>query len=104
MFAITRDGTLELKRSYFDRSPIVFKDQNGTEVDFHRTYGDWHRALTEAGFVVTDILEPEPLPKKNTNADVFPLDKIRITPRPTIRRGRRPTVPEHLKPSMRTAW
>ena len=94
MFAITRDGTLELKRSYFDRSPIVFTDQNGTEVDFHRTYGDWHRALTEAGFVVTDILEPEPLPKKNTYADVFPLEKIRMIPGTTIWRARRPKVLE----------
>ena len=92
MFAITRDGTLDLKRSYFDRSPIVFTDQNGTEVDFHRTYGDWLRALTEAGLVVTDILEPEPLPKKNTYADVFPLEKIRMIPGTTIWRARRPKV------------
>jgi len=94
MFAITRDGTLDLKRSYFDRSPIVFTDQNGTEVDFHRTYGDWLRALTEAGLVVTDILEPEPLPKKNTYADVFPLEKIRMIPGTTIWRARRPKVLE----------
>jgi len=90
IFAITRDGTVELKRSYFDRSPIVFKDQNGTEVDFHRTYGDWHRALTEAGFVVTDILEPEPLPRENTYADNFPLEKIRMIPGTAIWRARRP--------------
>jgi ubiquinone/menaquinone biosynthesis C-methylase UbiE len=90
MFAITRDGTLELKRSYFDRSPIVFTDENGTEVDFHRTYGDWHRALTEAGFVVTDILEPEPLPRENTYADNFPLEKIRMIPGTAIWRARRP--------------
>jgi ubiquinone/menaquinone biosynthesis C-methylase UbiE len=90
MFAITRDGTLELKRSYFDRSPMVFKDQNGTEVDFHRTYGDWHRALTEAGFVVTEILEPEPVPRENTYADNFPLEKIRMIPGTAIWRARRP--------------
>src|SRR2546421_10350354 len=90
MFAITRDATLELKRSYFDRSPMVFKDQNGTEVDFHRTYGDWHRALTEAGFVVTDILEPEPLSRENTYADNFPLEKIRMIPGTAIWRARRP--------------
>ena len=94
VFAITRDGTLDLKRSYFDRSPIVFTDQNGTEVDFHRTYGDWLRALTEAGLVVTDILEPEPLPKENTYADVFPLEKIRMIPGTTIWRARRPKVLE----------
>jgi len=90
MYTITRDGTLELKRSYFDRSPIVFTDDTGTEVDFHRTYGDWHRALTDAGFVVTDIIEPEPLPMENTYADVFPLEKIRMIPGTTIWRARRP--------------
>ena len=80
MYAITREGALDLKRSYFDRSPIIFREASGTEVHFHRTYGDWHRALTEAGFVVTDILEPEPLPKEKTYADVFPLEKIRMIP------------------------
>ena len=94
LYAITRDGSLELKRSYFDRSPIIFTDQNGTEVDFHRTYGDWLHALTEAGLVVTDILEPEPLPKENTYADVFPLEKIRMIPGTTIWRTRRPKVLE----------
>ena len=90
MYPITRDGTLEIRRSYFDRNPIVFQDEGGTEVHFHRTYGDWHRALTEAGFVVTDILEPEPLPKENTYADDFPLTKIQTIPGTTIWRARRP--------------
>jgi SAM-dependent methyltransferase len=94
MYAITREGALDLKRSYFDRSPIIFREASGTEVHFHRTYGDWHRALTEAGFVVTDILEPEPLPKENTYADVFPLEKIRMIPGTTIWRARRPRTLE----------
>jgi len=94
MYAITRDGVFELKRSYFDRTPIIFTDESGTEVDFHRTYGDWLRALTETGLVVTDILEPEPLPKENTYADIFPLEKIRMIPGTTIWRARRPRVLE----------
>ena len=94
MYAITQTGTLELKRSYFDRSPITFEEEGEKEVDFHRTYGDWHRALTEAGLVVTDILEPEPLPQDNTYADVFPLEKIRMIPGTTIWRARRPRVLE----------
>src|SRR3990172_6428497 len=36
-----KDGALRVTRSYFDRSPIVFTDENGREVDFYRTYGDW---------------------------------------------------------------
>jgi ubiquinone/menaquinone biosynthesis C-methylase UbiE len=94
MYAITREGALDLNRSYFDRSPIIYREASGTEVHFHRTYGDWHRALTEAGFVVTDILEPEPLPKENTYADVFPLEKIRMIPGTTIWRASRPRTLE----------
>jgi SAM-dependent methyltransferase len=94
MYAITRERTLELKRSYFDRSPIISHDASGTEVDFHRTYGDWHQALTDAGLVVTDILEPPPLPNENTYADVFPLEKIRMIPGTTIWRARRPRTLE----------
>jgi len=90
MYTITEEGTLDLKRSYFDRRPIISHDASGTEVDFHRTYGDWHQALTEAGLVVTDILEPEPLPKESTYADVFPLEKIRMIPGTTVWRARRP--------------
>src|SRR5439155_19113639 len=45
---------------------------------------DWHRALTDAGFVVTDIVEPEPLPRESTYSDVFPLSKIQMIPGTTI--------------------
>jgi SAM-dependent methyltransferase len=80
MWATTREGTLDIQRSYFDRSPMVFRSPGGTEVQFPHTYGDWHRALTDAGFVVTDLLEPKPLSKENTYSDVFPLEKIRMIP------------------------
>ena len=90
LFAIMEEGGLLVKRSYFDRTPIVFEEKKGTEVDFHRTYGDWHRAITDAGFIVTDILEPEPLPQENTYADLFPLSKIRMIPGTTIWRACKP--------------
>jgi len=90
IYPITEERELLVKRSYFDRTPIVFKETYGTEIDFHRTYGDWHRALTDAGFVVTDIIEPEPLPQENTYADVFPLSKIQMIPGTTIWRARNP--------------
>ena len=89
IYPITEERGLFVKRSYFDRSPIVFRETYGTEVDFHRTYGDWHRALTDAGFVVTDIVEPEPLLQENTYADVFPLSKIQMIPGTTIWRARK---------------
>ncbi len=90
LYAITATNTLEIVRSYFDRIPIVFHEKEGVETDFHRTYGDWHRALTDAGFVVQEILEPEPLPKENSYADGFPLAKIQMIPGTTIWRALKP--------------
>jgi SAM-dependent methyltransferase len=52
---------LRIHHSYFDRRPYVEVDDAGTPVyaEHHRTTGDWIRALTSAGFVVDDLLEPE---------------------------------------------
>jgi SAM-dependent methyltransferase len=56
----TRAG-LRITQSYFDRTPYVEVDDRGTPIyaEHHRTTGDWIRALTGAGFVVDDLLEPE---------------------------------------------
>ena len=52
---------LRITQSYFDRTPYVEVDDRGTPIyaEHHRTMGDWIRALTGAGFVVDDLLEPE---------------------------------------------
>ena len=52
---------LRITQSYFDRTPYVEVDDQGTAIyaEHHRTTGDWIRALTGAGFVVDDLLEPE---------------------------------------------
>jgi len=52
---------LRITQSYFDRTPYVEVDDHGTPVyaEHHRTTGDWIRALTGAGLVVDDLLEPE---------------------------------------------
>lgn len=52
---------LRITNSYFDRRPYVEFDGQGTPVyaEHHRTTGDWIRALTGAGFVIDDLLEPE---------------------------------------------
>jgi SAM-dependent methyltransferase len=59
---------LRITQSYFDRTPYVEVDADGTPVyaEHHRTTGDWIRALTTAGFVIDDLLEPE-WPAGNTN-------------------------------------
>jgi len=91
LYPIAEEKGLAVSRSYFDRTPIVQPDEYGTtEVDFHRTYGDWHHALTQAGFVVTEILEPEPLSHENAWSDVFPLAKIRMIPGTTIWKATKP--------------
>jgi SAM-dependent methyltransferase len=52
---------LRITGSYFDRTPYVELDSAGTPVyvEHHRTLGDWVRALTSAGFVIDDLVEPE---------------------------------------------
>ncbi|OJF13986.1 class I SAM-dependent methyltransferase [Couchioplanes caeruleus] len=46
---------------YFDRRPYVEQDAAGmpTYVEQHRTLGDRIRELVAAGFVLTDLIEPE---------------------------------------------
>ncbi|MFC3894661.1 class I SAM-dependent methyltransferase [Lentzea rhizosphaerae] len=52
---------LTVTQSYFDRTPYVEVDEEGraTYVEHHRTLGDYVRALTNTGFVVEDLVEPE---------------------------------------------
>ena len=52
---------LHVVRSYFDRTPYVETDDSGemAYVEHHRTLGDWVRACSGAGLVLTDLLEPE---------------------------------------------
>ena len=48
-------------RPYFDRTPYVERDEDGTPsyVEHHRTLGDTVRALVGAGLRVVDLVEPE---------------------------------------------
>jgi len=52
---------LRVTKSYFDRSPYVEQDERGevTYVEHHRTFGDWVRAIHDAGFELYDVVEPE---------------------------------------------
>ena len=54
------DG-LRVTASYFDRTPYVEQDEDGTVryVEHHRTVGDWVRLLAGAGFALVDLVEPE---------------------------------------------
>jgi SAM-dependent methyltransferase len=52
---------LTVTSSYWDRTPYVEEDDDGTPtyVEHHRTLGDWVAMLSRAGFRVTSLLEPE---------------------------------------------
>jgi SAM-dependent methyltransferase len=52
---------LVVVHSYFDRRAYVEEDEHGVPryVEQHRTMGDRIRELVAAGFVVTDLVEPE---------------------------------------------
>ncbi|SFB52673.1 Methyltransferase domain-containing protein [Amycolatopsis marina] len=52
---------LTATQPYFDRTPYVEVDADGraTYVEYHRTMGDYVRALAAAGFRLTDLIEPE---------------------------------------------
>ncbi len=52
---------LQAVSSYFDRAPYVEVDSEGVPayVEHHRTLGDRVREIVGAGFVLTDIIEPE---------------------------------------------
>ena len=54
-------GGLTVQQSYFDRTPYVEVDEDGTPsyVEHHRTLGDRVRELVAAGLVLLDVLEPE---------------------------------------------
>jgi SAM-dependent methyltransferase len=55
------EAGLVAMQSYFDRSPYVEHDPDGTVtyVEHHRTLGDRIRELVAAGFVLVDLVEPE---------------------------------------------
>jgi SAM-dependent methyltransferase len=52
---------LTVSSSYFDRTPYVETDADGAAVyvEHHRTLGDRVREIVSAGFVLTDLVEPE---------------------------------------------
>ncbi|MDQ1495863.1 MAG: hypothetical protein QOG69_2346 [Actinomycetota bacterium] len=60
-------GGLTVRSSYFDRTPYVETDADGrtSYVEHHRTMGDWVHAIAIAGFVLTDLVEPQ-WPATNT--------------------------------------
>jgi SAM-dependent methyltransferase len=51
---------LRITRSYFDHTPYVEQDEDGTTtyVEHHHTLGDWVQAVVSSGFVLNALIEP----------------------------------------------
>ncbi|MDQ6840341.1 MAG: class I SAM-dependent methyltransferase [Actinomycetota bacterium] len=60
------DGTASMspvvRRSYFDRRPIVYERDGVGFTDYHHTFAELYMALVRASYKVDTILEPEPAP------------------------------------------
>ncbi|MDQ1584753.1 MAG: hypothetical protein QOH80_118, partial [Actinomycetota bacterium] len=63
------EAGLVARDSYFDRTPYVEQEPDGTAtyVEHHRTLGDRVRELVSAGFRLVDLVEPE-WPEEHTRA------------------------------------
>ena len=70
------EAGLVVQQSYFDRTPYVEQDADGTAtyVEHHRTLGDRVREITAAGLRLLDLVEPEwPLHNERTWGGWSPL-------------------------------
>jgi SAM-dependent methyltransferase len=86
--------------SYFDRRPYVEHDAAGapTYVEQHRTLGDRIRELVAAGFVLTDLIEPEwPAGHERTWQQWSPL-RGRLFPGTAIFVSHKPAGPARQSP------
>ena len=83
-------GRIEVAHSYFDRKDHRDPgDHAGPWTEFRRTYGDYVALLREAGFEVTDIVEPKPVGKAQFWPGAYPLRVISKVPATTIWRARK---------------
>jgi len=94
-----RKGENQLKviKSYFDRSSLVEhkKKIDGTVItyiEFHHTLSDYFDMLTQAGFTIIGLIEPES-PKEDapTTWSEAPLYKIRMIPSTIVLKARKPS-------------
>ena len=82
--ALTREGMLLVARPYYDTAPVEVPEDEGTTLEYPRTYGDYVRALVGAGLALVDVLEPPPLPVESAWSMTHPLRKLQLVPGTTI--------------------
>ncbi len=52
--------------NYFDERPVEMRldpESEDNPIGFHRTLSSYYRAITEAGFIIQDLIEPAPSPE-----------------------------------------
>jgi len=92
------EQSLTIACSYHDRSPDLWHwtyEEMGIRApmrSFHRTVGDWFRALTSAGLEVLDIVEPEPVESGSGQdwGDYYSPERQRMVPATIIFKSRKP--------------
>ncbi|HEV2370265.1 MAG TPA: class I SAM-dependent methyltransferase [Acidimicrobiales bacterium] len=81
------DEPLLVRRSYFDRSPIVYQRAGVQLTDYHRTFAELVTGLLRAGYRIDTLLEPEPLATGPRSQDWR--DAFRYVPRTLVVRARK---------------
>ena len=81
------DQPLLVRRSYFDRSPIVRSEDDISFTMFHHTVSDLYMGLSRSGYRVDALLEPEPL--ASGPRSMFWRESFRYLPRTLVVRARK---------------
>lgn len=82
--ALTEEGMVIVARPYYDTAPHEVREDEGTTVEYPRTYGDWVRAVRGAELTLEDIVEPRPLPAESAWSATHPLRKLEFVPGTSI--------------------
>ena len=81
------DEPLLIRRSYFDRRPIEYRQGGVTFTDFRHTFADLYMGLARASYRVDLVVEPEPLPSGPRSQ--WWRDTFTMVPRTLIIRARK---------------
>jgi SAM-dependent methyltransferase len=81
------DQPLQVRRSYFDREPLVYERHGATFTEYHHTIADLHTSLVRSSYLIDTVLEPPPTPSGPRSEDWQ--ETARYVPRTLIIRARK---------------
>ena len=82
--ALTEEGMLLVARPYYDTTPAEVHEDEGSTMEYPRTYGEYVRAIVGAGLTLVDVIEPRPLPVESAWSMTHPLRKLEFVPGTTV--------------------